>query len=71
MPTSQGGSCDLRPGFPVAVNSDFDPSFAPFNFAEDLRTGVRVFRGETRLLALDFAEDRDLLEFALAKGFVN
>jgi len=50
MPTSQGGNCDLRPGLPVGVKSDFDPSFALASFAEGLRTGAGVIRGETAFL---------------------
>jgi len=67
---SQAGNWDLRPGFSLGVvKGDFDRFFEPPSFAEDLLTGVGSFRGETRFLALDLAEDRDLLEFALVNGF--
>lgn len=39
------------------------------NFAEDLRTGSGDLCGRTRVFGLDFAEDRDLLDFTFANGF--
>jgi hypothetical protein len=55
----------------VRVNSDFGLFRVASIFTGDLRIGTNEFCGETRLLALDFAEGRDLLDLCPAKVFEN